>query len=97
MLLLITLQKKEKEVEGEKRERASEAQESTVRFRRARAPEDYSASTSVSREPVSWLRKDLVRDYFMKLDAVLEAEAERERNEEEASRAAQNGGDTLDR
>ncbi len=95
-IAILEAQKEEQKVEGEKRERASEAQESTVRFRAAPAPKDYAASTSVSREPVSWLRKDLVRDYFLKLDAVLEAEAERERNEE-ASQETQNGGDSLDR
>ena len=80
-IAIVEAQKQEEKIEGEKRERESAAQEATVGFRRVQTPSEVSAAHSITRESVSWLHRDLVRDYFLKLEAVLEAEAEREREE----------------
>ncbi|MEM6703777.1 MAG: hypothetical protein AAF690_13765, partial [Acidobacteriota bacterium] len=87
-IAILEAQKEEEKIEGDKREKASEAQESEVGFRSVRTPSEAAASVTVDREAISWLHRDLVHDYFLELETVLEAEAEKERLAAEARRNA---------
>lgn len=87
-IAILEAQKEEEKIEGDKREKASEAQESEVGFRSVRTPSEAVASVTVDRERISWLHRQLVHDYFLELENVLEAQAEKERLAAEARRGA---------